>query len=95
MLHFLFPGEISVPAEETNEKVKEKVKEKIRNGEINIGQLIIPKNTKSLCLMTKMKFKKLSFLLRGGKSHSMKSVNEHCKSTKDIPGPTQMSTIAI
>jgi len=50
---------------------------------------------KSLSSMTKMKLKKLSFLLRGGKCHSKKSVNEHCKRTKNIPGPTQMSTIAI
>ena len=64
-------------------------------GEINIGQLIIPKKYEKFNLDDKNEIKKLSFLLRGGKCHSMKSVNEHCKSTKDIPGPTQMSTITI
>lgn len=67
MLHFLFPGEISVPAEETNEKVKEKIKEKIRNGEINIGQLIVPKKYEKLILDDKNEIKKIEFFVEGRK----------------------------
>ena len=67
MLHFLFPGEISVPAEETNEKVKEKIKEKIRNGEINIGQLIVPKKYEKFILDEKNEIKKIEFFVEGRK----------------------------
>ena len=36
-------GEITVPCSETNEKVKEQLKKKVLSGEINVGELIVPR----------------------------------------------------
>ena len=66
-MYFLFPGEISVPSVETNEQLKEEVKAKIRSGEINIGQLIVPKKYEKLILDDKNEIKKIEFFVEGRK----------------------------
>lgn len=45
-------GEITVPCPETNRKLQAKLKEKISSGEINVGELIVPRKvnrSKSSC----------------------------------------------
>ena len=46
-------GEITVPCPETNKSVQDKLKQKVLSGDINVGELIVPRkviNTKFILL---------------------------------------------
>jgi len=91
-LYLFLPGEISLPTPRTNEKLKEEVKGKIRSEEINIGQLIVPKNMRSLSLQSTVRWKKIQFFVERRKM----PLDEVCeRQTKNSQGSTQTNTMVV
>jgi len=60
-------GEISLPTSETNDSLKSKIKAKIMNGEICIGEIIVPKTYAKLVLTKNNEIQKVEFVVQGRK----------------------------
>lgn len=60
-------GEITVPTPDTNNTLKNKLKLQIRNGDISIGEMIVPKRFKKLVLNKDNKIVTTEFVVEGRK----------------------------
>ena len=60
-------GEISIPSPETNDSLKQTIKAKIMNGEICIGEMIVPKTYNKFVLTKNNEIEVEEFVLHGRK----------------------------
>ena len=60
-------GEITAPTPETNDSLKNRLKIKISNGEISIGEMIVPKRYKKLILNKNNEIEATEFVVEGRK----------------------------
>jgi small nuclear ribonucleoprotein (snRNP)-like protein len=60
-------GEISLPTSETKDSLKETLKAKILNGEICVGEMIVPKKYANLVLNKNNEIQAVAFTVQGRK----------------------------
>ena len=85
-------GEISMPTPETNNSIKEELKVQIMNGDISIGEMIVPKRFKKLVLNRNNEIETTEFVVEGRKRPLEEIRRKPLKGKRSLCGSIQTAT---